>query len=849
MPATGPAQQNGDGAVINQSDNPLLRSFRWRSIGPIGQGGRVDDIAVSPDDSRVFFVGFATGGLWKTTNNGVTFRPVFDTYPVASVGALAISPANPDIVWVGTGESNNRQSSSFGRGVYKSTDGGETFTLSGLTETQSIARMIAHPTNPNVLWLAANGRLFGPNPERGVYKTTNGGNSWDRVLYVDENTGATDLVIDPSNPNTLFAATYQRRRTACCFVGGGPGSGIWRSNDKGESWSFRSNENGRPMYFSQLRVDPTNPDIVYVVDQRVYKSTDGAREFEQLEGYGHVDQHAFWINPNDGNHLMIGNDGSIDISYDQGEAWESLRTWAVGQPYHASVDMRRPYYVCTGLQDNGTWCGPSSVRTGQILAEDWYRVGGGDGFYSAVDPTDHAVVYSESQNGRVRRVDLRTGEQVNIQPRSPTEDDETSNIIPAPSVDTELRWNWNTPFILSPHNPRVVYAGGNNLFKSLDQGSSWTMSPDLTKNIDTDEVQIMGQYIALPRCSLLDRGEECILSRNDGVRNYSTMVTIAESTLMPGLLWVGSDDGNVQISRDGGATWTEVGRNVPGGGTMSYYVSRVEASHFDPATAYISVDGHRSDDLRPYVFVTRDYGESWQSISANLPEHGNVHTVRQDLRNRNMLYAGTEFGFYVSFDEGGSWQAFMNGLPTTRVDDVLVHPRDNDLVLATHGRSVLIIDDITALQALTPEILASDTHLFEPRDAVLWKEDRTLSRSVTGNKTWQGDNAPRGTVIQYYLNDDVGGEVDLTITDLQTGEVFRDLEGTGDEGLNRVEWDSRGNEPPPLEGGGGFGGGGFGGGNQAPLAEPGVYRVTLSVNGDEYSTTVTVLEDIWLDQR
>lgn len=926
LPAPGAAQQNGDGVVINQSDNPLLRPFRWRSIGPIGQGGRVDDIAVSPDDPRVFFVGFATGGVWKTTNNGVTFRPVFDTYDIASAGAMAISPANTDIVWIGTGESNNRQSSSFGAGVYKSTDGGETFTLMGLTETQSIARMIAHPTDPDVLWLAANGRLFGPNPERGVYKTTDGGDSWDRVLYVDENTGATDLVIDPSNPNTLFAATYQRRRTACCFVGGGPGSGIWRSDDagetwsrvtgnglprgtmgrialgmtaadpnmiyaqievaadreaplsasqreewerldddddeelppdpqyngiwrstdKGESWSFRSNENGRPMYFSQIRVDPTNADIVYVVDQRVYKSTDGAREFELLEGYGHVDQHALWINPNDGDHLMIGNDGSVDISYDQGEEWESLRTWAVGQPYHASVDMRRPYYVCTGLQDNGTWCGPSSVRTGQILSEDWYRVGGGDGFYSAVDPTDHAVVYSESQNGRVRRVDLRTGEQVNIQPRPPTEDDETSNIIPAPSVDTELRWNWNTPFILSPHNPRVVFAGGNRLYKSLDQGNSWTMSPDLTKNIDTDEVQIMGQYIALPRCGLLDRGEECILSRNDGVRNYSTLVTIAESTIMPGLLWVGADDGNVQVSRDGGATWTEVGQNVPGG-TMTYYVSRVEASHFDPATAYISLDGHRSDDLRPYVFVTRDYGRSWQSISANLPAHGNVHTVRQDLRNRNLLYAGTEFGFYVSFDEGGSWQAFMNNLPTTRVDDVLVHPRDNDLVLATHGRSVLIMDDISALQALTPEVLASDVHLFEPRDAVLWKEDRTLARSVTGNKTWQGDNGPRGTVIQYYLDDDTRGDVNLTITDLRTGEVFRDLEGTGEAGLNRVEWDSRGNQPPPGEGGGG--GGGFGGGNQGPLAQPGVYRVTLTVNQNEYTTDVTVLEDIWLDPR
>ena len=925
LPAPGAAQQNGDRVVINQSDNPLLRPFRWRSIGPIGQGGRVDDIAVSPEDPRVFFVGFATGGVWKTTNNGVTFRPVFDTYDIASAGAMAISPANTDIVWIGTGESNNRQSSSFGAGVYKSTDGGETFTLMGLTETQSIARMIAHPTAPDVLWLAANGRLFGPDPERGVYKTTDGGDSWDRVLYVDENTGATDLVIDPSNPNTLFAATYQRRRTACCFVGGGPGSGIWRSDDagetwsrvtgnglprgtmgrialgmtaadpnmiyaqievaadreaplsasqreewerlddndeelppdpqyngiwrstdKGESWSFRSNENGRPMYFSQIRVDPTNADIVYVVDQRVYKSTDGAREFELLEGYGHVDQHAVWINPNDGDHLMIGNDGSVDISYDQGEEWESLRTWAVGQPYHASVDMRRPYYVCTGLQDNGTWCGPSSVRTGQILSEDWYRVGGGDGFYSAVDPTDHAVVYSESQNGRVRRVDLRTGEQVNIQPRPPTEDDETSNIIPAPAVDTELRWNWNTPFILSPHNPRVVFAGGNRLYRSLDQGNSWTMSPDLTKNIDTDEVQIMGQYIALPRCGLLDRGEECILSRNDGVRNYSTLVTIAESTIMPGLLWVGADDGNVQVSRDGGATWTEVGQNVPGG-TMTYYVSRVEASHFDPATAYISLDGHRSDDLRPYVFVTRDYGQSWQSISANLPEHGNVHTVRQDLRNRNLLYAGTEFGFYVSFDEGGSWQAFMNNLPTTRVDDVLVHPRDNDLVLATHGRSVLIMDDISALQALTPEVLASDVHLFEPRDAVLWKEDRTLARSVTGNKTWQGDNGPRGTVIQYYLDDDTRGDVNLTITDLRTGEVFRDLEGTGEAGLNRVEWDSRGNRPPPGEGGGG--GGGFGGGNQGPLAQPGAYRVTLTVNQNEYTTAVTVLEDIWLDQR
>ena len=933
LPLPGQTSREDEAEVLNQSDHPLLRPFRWRSIGPIGQGGRVDDIAVSPDDVRTFFVGFATGGLWKTTNNGVTFRPVFDTYTTASVGDIAIPTSDPDIVWVGTGESNNRQSSSLGAGVYKSTDGGETFTHVGLTETQSISRVLVHPTDPDVVWVAANGHLFGPNEERGIYKTTDGGASWDQVLHVDEDTGTTDLVMDPSNPNTLFAATYQRRRTACCFVGGGPGSGIWRSddggeswtrltgnglpngtmgrialamtaadaevvyaqievaadreeplsdegreewerlsdvdslppdpqyngiwrsNDKGQTWEFRSNENGRPMYFSQLRVDPTDPETVYVVDQRVYKSKDGARTFERLEGYGHVDQHAFWINPEDGDHLMIGNDGSVDVSYDQGEAWESLRTWAVGQPYHASVDMRRPYYVCTGLQDNGTWCGPSSVRTDGILTQDWYRVGGGDGFYSAVDPTDFNTVYAESQNGRIRRVSLTTGEQRNIQPQPPTEDSANTNIVPAPPVDTEIRWNWNTPFILSPHNPRVVYAGGNRLFRSLDQGDTWTMSPDLTKNIDRDEVEIMDQYNGLPRCDALDRGDECILSRNDGVRSYSTMVSVAESRLIPGLLWVGTDDGNVQVSRDGGTTWTEVGQNVPGG-TMEYYVSRVEASHFDAATAYISLDGHKSDDLRPYVFVTRNYGESWESIGANLPEYGNVNTIRQDPRNKDLLYVGTEFAFFVSLNEGGEWHRFMNDLPTTRIDDVLVHPRDNDLVLATHGRSVMVMDDITALQDLTQEALDASAHLFQPRTAVLWKQDRTLSRAVTGNKTWQGRNAPAGTTITYHLKSAPSDDVTMTITDLRTGEVFRILEGTAMAGLNRVQWDLRGNRPERQPGQGRRGGGrrgggrgGFGGADRGPLAEPGVYGVKLSVNGRELSSTVTVLEDIWMGQR
>ena len=467
---------------------------------------------------------------------------------------------------------------------------------------------------------------------------------------------------------------------------------------------------------------------------------------------------------------------------------------------------------------------PSTTASGA----PWYRVGGGDGFYTAVDPTDHTVVYSESQNGNIRRLSLATGEQVSIRPRVPSENNPSSNIVPMPDRDTEIRWNWNTPFILSPHNPDVVYAGGNRLFRSMDRGETWTMSPDLSKNVDRDLVEIMGQSNSLPRCNQMDRGQECILSRNDGVSSWSAIASLTESPVVPGLLWVGTDDGNIQVSRDGGASWREVGSNIPGG-TKSHYVSRVEASYFDAGTAYASVDGHKSDDLRPYVYVTRDYGASWESISSNLPEYGNVNTVRQDPRNRNLLYAGTEFEFFVSLDEGGSWHRFMTGLPVVRIDDVLVHPRDNDLVLATHGRSVMVMDDITPMQKLTPEVVAEDAFLFEPREAVRWKQNRMRSRSVTGDKVLRGDNAQPGTAIQYYLSDETdAGDVSLTVTDVATGEVFRDLEATGHEGINRVQWDLEGNMPEDAPSGGG---GGFGG-PQAPVAEPGVYRVTLTVDGE-----------------
>jgi hypothetical protein len=594
------------------------------------------------------------------------------------------------------------------------------------------------------------------------------------------------------------------------------------------------------MYFSQIRVSPQDPDLVYTVDQRVQKSLDGGVTWRTYTSFGHVDQHALWIDPADHDHILIGNDGSVDVSWDQGETWESLRTWAVGQPYHASVDMRRPYYVCTGLQDNGTWCGPSSMRTGEILPQDWYRAGGGDGFYTAVDPTDHNVIFSESQNGNVRRINMRTGEQTGIRPRT-TSLIARSNIQPEPPAGMAIRWNWNTPFQISPHNPRTIYVGGNRLFISRDRGETWTMTEDLSKNVDRDRIRLMGMRNELPRCNQISaRGLECILSRNDGVSMWSAAVSLAESPIVPGLLWVGTDDGNIQMSRDGGATWTEVSRNLPGG-TTRYYVSRVEASHHDAATAFVSIDGHKSGDLKPYVYVTRDYGASWTDITGNLPEFGNVNTVRQDPRNSDLLYAGTEFGFFISGSEG-EWVKFMPGLPTVRIDDVLVHPRDNDLVLATHGRSIYVMDDVTVLQDYSEEILGEPVHLFQPREAVLWKRDVRQGRSVTGDKNWTGENAPPGTAISYWLASGASG-VDITITDLRTGEVFRRLEGTGRMGTNRVQWDLRGERPENGQQGGGFGG------NQRPTAEPGVYGVTLTVNGQSFQRNVTVLEDIWMDMR
>jgi photosystem II stability/assembly factor-like uncharacterized protein len=1030
---------------INISTNPLLKAFRWRSIGPASMGGRIDDIAAVESNTSVFYVGFATGGVWKTTNNGITFEPIFDTYASCSIGDIAICQQNPNLVWVGTGEANNRQSATIGDGIYKSTDAGKTFTNVGLKDTQSIARIVTDPKDEKVVYVAALGHLFGANSERGIYKTTDGGTTWSKSKFIDDDTGFTDLVMDAADNRILYAASYQRRRTSWGYNGGGPGSGlwkttdagktwakmegaglpegllgrigldvsrsnpnviyaqievgastgtgveeqpgaptqanqptrpatppgepaksetaepkseetakaseksegekterpsrrsrrnrqtssettepaakttdkaegkttdksaakqtgdksrltkegtmkksgetaaapvdmspngdpkksgVWRSDDKGKTWRIVSNNNNRPMYYSQIRVDPKNDQIVYTGGAPFHKSTDGGKTFKVVGGIAHSDHHAIWIDPQNGNHLIIGNDGGLDVTYDQCENWEFINTIPAAQFYGVGADMRRPYYVCGGLQDNGSWCGPSATRNPLgITNADWFRVGGGDGFYAQIDPTDYNTIYSESQNGALNRVDLKTGRNVSIRPRAaarprPQNNPEAGaparnpqagtpaspapqqfggfggqpNIVPPPPVGEQYRFNWSTPVILSPHNPRTLYVGANRLFKSVDRGDTWRASPDLTKQIDRNNLPIMGVG-----------GREPMASKHDGYANYSNITTIAESPAQAGILWVGTDDGNVQVSQDGGATWNNVAKNLQDMPQNNPQISRVEPSHFDAATCYLAIDNHRNDDFKPYLFVTRDFGATWTAIVGNLSAAGNVNVVREDPKNKNLLYVGTEFGLFISMNGGATWEPFMNGMPSVRIDDILIHPRDNDLIVGTHGRGIYILDDITALQQMNERALNSEVHLFDVRPGVQWLNDTTLSRVMGGAKHFRGANPQPGTAISYYLKAAPQGDVKITIQDI-TGKVIRNMTGTKEVGLNRVQWNLRGDTPPRPAGApqGGGGGGGFG--NFAPLAAPGTYLVKVQVGDKEYTTKVVVEEDVWKDR-
>ena len=842
-------------------DSSLLGNLRWRSIGPANTGGRIDDFAVArvPGQPDAVYVAAASGGVFKSTNQGTSWTPMFDRVDaMMSIGAIASAPSNAAVVWAGTGEANNRQSSSWGDGVYKSIDGGVTWTASGLRDTRHIGRIVIDPSNPDVVYVAATGHLWGSNSERGVFKTIDGGRTWIRALYVDDNTGATDLVMDPQDPQTLFAAMYQRQRKAWGFNGGGPGSGIFRSRDGGATWTrltnglpqgdkgrigldifradprvifavveaagresgvYRSADRGdtwqawstlnpRPMYFSQIRADPKDAMRVYLLgsNRGFYISNDGGKTFTDVFSTIHSEDHALWIDPDDTNHLIIGGDGGVSISWDRGQTWLFRDNLPIGQFYEISADMQDPYVICGGLQDNGHWCVPSATRTRTgISNRDGFNIGSGDGFYARLDPTDARTAIIESQDGRANRVNLATLERQAIAPLPPSR----------PKAGERERWNWNAPIVMSAFDPKTLYMGSHMVFKSADRGTTWkAISPDLTAAVDRESLQMMGA--AVP---------ERALSRHDGVTSFSTLTTIGESPLDAKLLYAGSDDGRLTVTRDGGEKWSDLNERIQGLPPRTYVSSVLPSRHL-AGRVYATFDGHYEDDYRAYVYVSDDYGRTWRSIAAGLP--ASVHKLREDPRNARLLFVGHERGIHFSIDGGASWSPLTLNMPTVPVDDILIHPRENDLIAGTHGRGIWMLDNISSLEALTPEAMRTDAFLVPPGRARLL--------TIYNPQAWYGagqyfaPNPAFGAAFDYYLRDGASDEVRVTIADAH-GTPIRTVTGTSRAGLNRATWDLRLEPPVPDGPRDAPAVGGFGGAPQGPLVLPGVYTVTVSAAG------------------
>ena len=889
------------GAPQNSTDK--FKNLEFREIGPAVMGGRIDDFAVVESDPNIVYVGTASGGVWKTTNNGTTWEPVFDKEAVSTIGDVAIAPSDPSVVWVGTGEPNNRQSSSWGDGIYKSLDAGKTWKRMGLGATHHIARIVIHPKNPDVVYVAAQGHLWGANPDRGVYKSSDGGKTWSQVLKINDDTGVTDIAMDPQSPDILYAAAYERRRTPFGFNGGGPGSAIYKTTDGGATWkkltkglpyenggdtgrigldvyrkdpnivyaeiqhekggTFRSEDKGetwkrmgetdpRPSYYSQIRVDPNNDLRIWELGAQMYYSEDGGKTFATQRVRGiHGDFHAMWIDPANSNHMMTGSDGGIHWSDDAGKNWNFLNVIAIGQFYEVALDNEKPYHICGGLQDNGSWCGPSQTLTREgIINEDWQVIHGGDGFYAAIDNVEPWIVYTESQDGHLARRDMHTGQQRSIMPE-------------AKAGEPHYRFQWNSPVAVSSHNHTTIYYGGNYLFESTDRGDSWTrLGGDLTTGADRSKLLILGKA-----------PDKNTLSRNDGVEEYPTITSISESPLSSKVLWVGTDDGNLQVTRDGGKTWKNVASKVPGV-PKGTYVSRVVASKTGEGAAFATFDGHRSDDYSVYLFATTDYGETWKSTCNGIPNSaGTVHVIREHPRNTNLLFAGTEFGLWVSWDRGGNWTALKNNFPTVPVDDIEIQARDNDLVLGTHGRSIWILDDMTPLEKMDGSVANSSLTFFPPRTATTWfLRQRRWSAS---QQMFTAKNPPYGALLSYYLKEGVPpetpkrnsedrtdaaeprprrearaeaaekkeGKVKITVVD-KDGKVIRELDGPGAAGVNRTNWDLRANPPaePTPEQQEAIAAG-FGFGPRGPLVEPGEYTIRIKSGDKEATQKVTVEED------
>jgi len=920
------------GIIFAQApEEALLREFRWRSIGPANMSGRVVDIEAVESDFRHVLVASASGGVWKSVNAGTTWTPIFDSTGVASIGDIALFQKDPNVIWVGTGEANNRNSVSWGNGIYKSTDGGQTWTNMGLEDTHQIARVVTHPTHRDIVYVCAIGHLWGYSGQRGLFKTTDGGKTWTKLtsgLPDDGKTGCTDLVMDPSNPDVLYAAMYQRLRRPWRFDSGGPnggifkstnggkswtkltnglpkgetgriglavsrsnpkivmailehgvqlrpsdpdynnmnvlGSGVYRSEDGGNSWKYLNRYNNRPFYYSQIRINPLDDQRVYVLTTRFMESTDGGKTFQQGALGIENDFHAMWLDPTNKDRYYVGNDKGPSLTHDHGKTFNFFDNMCLAQFCAIGVDMRDPYYIYGGTQDNGSWGGPSFARDARgILTDHWWKLHWGDGSHAQIDPTDWRIVYTETENGGLRRYNAQTHQAVSIRPNPQNiigYDEFVSRLPEAPARGsrTLFRYNWNSPLLLSPHNPKTLYLGGNYLFKSIDGGDHWQIiSPDLTTN-DPEKT----------------REETGGLTRDvTGAETHCTITGISESPLVPGLIWVVTDDGNVQLTRNGGASWENVRHNIPDV-PEGMWASSVEASHFDRATAYVTFDGHRSDNFTPWVFKTTDYGKTWTNITNNLPKGHTVWVIREDPKNKNLLFVGTEFGLFISLNGGQSWTPFMNNLPPVAVRDIVIHPRENDLIVATHGRGIWILDDITPLQQLTDEVLASEVYLFKNRVAKQWLD---LSRGgQRGHQFFAGENPisivtpPNPTrqpfsnsaIITYYLKSPQD-EIVIEISDLE-GKRTRTLTTSGQAGINRLRWDMRFNPTPseraqaqqrPSAGRRPAGEEGEGAprmtqaGPVGLMAEPGEYLVKLTVRGKTYTGTVSIRRDPLLDSR
>ena len=972
--------------------DPLVRDLRWRNIGNANLIGRISAVDALESDFAHVIVGSASGGVWKSTNAGTTWTTIFDNYGAASIGDVRINQKNPNIIWVGTGEECGRNSAAWGDGVYKSTDGGATFKNMGLSQSYNIAKIILHPTNENIVYVAVVGNIWAPVGDRGLYKTIDGGVTWTKLaggLPNDPQTGAIDMAADPVNPEILYVTFWQRVRYPWLLKSGGPnsglfksvnggrtwtkltkglpegdlgrigiavsrsnpkvlmahvehgfqppanlpdpnnpggrgggggggggrgggeptnpdykdmtklGAGMYRSEDGGATWTFLDRNISRPFYYMHVQISPLDDKYIFSYNINYRRSMDGGKTWvgTGAPGGGHC-YHAMWLDPHNKGRYYTGSDGGLNLTHDDGVSSLRYNNINVTQYYDVAADNREPYWVCGGLQDAGSSCGPSATRAQAIYTSDWLNLSGGDGYHAEIDPEDWRIVYTESQpdvnGGNVGRQNMETMERQGTRPNKNNISNWTQYITPEmeelafknnwgrqPQQMGPLRFNWSTPLLLSPNNNKTLYIGSNHLLVSTDRGNTWRIaSPDLSKNDPERTIRRSGG---------LTPDED----PGGGAEYHGTIITMSESAIEPGNIWVGTDDGNIQVTRDNGATWTRAGtQGMPGLPQADLWVSRVEASHHTRGVAYATVDGHRMAKHSPWVFKTTDYGRTWTSIRGNLPEGHPLYTVKEDLKNPALLFTGSEFAVFYSVNGGTSWNRLNNNLPTVSVHDVIIHPRDGDLIAATHGRGIWIMDDISPLQQLTPAVQQAEAHLFQSRPAIQWLSIQPQHGG--GSLAFQGQNPTRNAIISYYLSDRVTGSVDFTITDVgNTGTCTASFPARA--GVSRVEWAMRwGATPAPgaagpagaggaaAAGGRGAGGGGGGGGrgggqafggggacllgadaaNAAPgggrggggggggrggggagRVAPGVYKITMTANGKAYSNTIMLRPD------